>query len=194
MKYYILGIDQGIANLGYAVICFEKKKNGEITKELIKHKYVKTTSKFYIGTRLEALYKELLLVIKEYKICAIGCEKLFFSQKSENKATNKFRNKSASMVYTNLITGVIFLMSSQKGIPVIDFTPGTIKKEICGNGKATKEEMIEAINSLFGIDYKISEHEADAIGIAYKTGIAFIEDIETYTILKKQIKEKGKIK
>lgn len=194
MKYYILGIDQGIANLGYAIICFEKNKNGDITKKLIQHKYVKTTSKFYIGTRLDFLYTELISIIKEYKICAIGCEKLFFSQKSEDKSTNKFRNKSASMVYTNLITGVIFLISSQRGIPVIDFTPGTIKKEICSNGRASKEEMIESIKSLFGIDYKISEHEADAIGIAYKTGMTFIEDIDEYTILKKQIKEKSKIK
>ena len=66
-------------------------------------------------------------------------------------------------------TGVIKLVACQKNVPIVEISPGTLKKQITGNGRASKKEVMEAILKMFSLDKKnlSSEHEADALGVCY---------------------------
>ena len=65
-----------------------------------------------------------------------------------------------------------------------DFPPTTIKKQLTGNGRADKEEIIKVVEDLMtkqGLKVK-TNHESDAIAIGITTISSFIE---------KLLKEKG---
>jgi Holliday junction resolvasome RuvABC endonuclease subunit len=59
-------------------------------------------------------------------------------------------------------TGILLWWCEHHGFDYRGFSPGTIKKAATGNGRATKEEMIEALKER---GYSpCSDHTADAIG------------------------------
>lgn len=151
----ILGIDQGIANLGYAII--------DENEKLITYGCITTTSNESIEKRFEKIYIELSNIINEYEPDNISCEKLFFSTPGKGK-----RKKSASIVYTNMITGLIILLAGQFNMNLKMFVPGSVKKKITNNGKATKDEVIGVIEKKYDIKTSKTkkEHIFDALAIA----------------------------
>jgi len=150
----ILGIDQGIAHLGYCILEDE---------ELITYGCLTTTNKKSIQNRFYTIEDKLSDIIKEFSPEAICCEKLFFTPPRPGQ-----RNKSASIVYTNMITGVIISLAGRFDLEFNMFVPGTVKKTICDNGRATKNEVIKKIGETYEIECPKSnkEHICDAISIA----------------------------
>lgn len=158
-----LGIDQGIASCGYAVV--EISECGSVN--ILKSGTLKTAAKLGMPTRIEKIYDCITSMVDDYDISIMGCERLFFNPIQKNASGGKGRNKSASIMYTNMITGVLYLLAQQKNLPIKDFTPGTVKKAVTGNGRATKEEVISRVNEISGNLKPIkTEHESDAIAIA----------------------------
>lgn len=178
-NFYIegLGVDQGYANCGLAVLRFyPNKKSNNI--EILKITTIKTNSSENMNKRLEKIYNFIIDIMNTYSIEAIGCEKLFVNNpmKTGNPKTDFFRtrNKSASIVNTSFVTGIVFLISALYGINVYEFAPTSVKKKVTNNGKATKEELAKVINDIAssqGIEIK-TDHESDAIGI----GISAIKE------------------
>jgi Holliday junction resolvasome RuvABC endonuclease subunit len=64
------------------------------------------------------------------------------------------------------LRGIIKLAAYQIGTATItEVPPGTVKKNIAGNGRASKSEVKAAVNRKYGISVSSSD-EADAIAIA----------------------------
>ena len=180
-----MGVDQGIANCGYGVIKIRFKED-KISFKVLDYGIIRTESDKSMANRSLEIVKLLDEKIKNNDISIIGCEKLFFSQRRVGG-----RNKSASMLYTNMATGLLHYLSGVNAIPLVDFVPGTVKKLITGNGRATKEEMISAIEGYIeddDIDIKNNEHIADAISIALTAGLNYNEKEDYYIDLTNCIK------
>ena len=76
-------------------------------------------------------------------------------------------------------TGIIYLLSSMYGIEIKDFPPTTVKKQLTGNGRADKEEIIKVVEDLMtkqGLKVK-TNHESDAIAIAITAISSKIENL-----------------
>jgi crossover junction endodeoxyribonuclease RuvC len=151
----ILGIDQGIANMGYAMLEDEN---------LIAYGYISTTNEDTVEQRFYKIFLRLEDIILEYEPEIICCEKLFYSSPSKGA-----RNKSASIIYTNMITGVLACIAGKYNIELRMFVPSMIKKAICDDGTAKKDDVIAKINELYSIDTlkTKAEHVCDSIAIAY---------------------------
>ena len=172
---YALGIDQGYANLGYAIVKYNVHTN---TYKILKIGTIQTNSKYEIQFRIYTIYKELNKLIKKFNIDLISCERLFYNNSISSSGT-KTRNKSASIVKTNMVTGVIFLLSAMHNLKLRDFPPTTIKKQLTGSGKADKEEIIKVVDDLClkqNIKLK-TNHESDAIAIAMTAISSYIENL-----------------
>jgi len=190
VKFHTLGVDQGIANWGYAVIEFKVYKDGRIKQTLKAHKHIKTGSGLYMGTRLLIVEDEITTVIKKYKPKIMGCERLFFSPPKPGG-----RNRSAAMMQANFATGILYKLSGSAGIYLKQFTPGTIKKQVTGYGRSSKEDVIEAIVEKLKIaDKEITDHEADAMGIGIAVGIIYIEEQIEIDKISEKIKQRKNIK
>lgn len=167
--YIALGVDQGIANIGYSVTGISGKK-----EVVIRSGTFKTTTKHEFKERLKMIYEFIKDLIETYNVDVIGLEKLFFNPKQKGDG---MRNKSADIMRTNMVSGLIFLLASQYKKVVFDYTPGTVKKYVAGHGHASKEKLREHVEELAvssGIVIK-TEHEADAIGISLTALKQFIE-------------------
>lgn len=166
-----VGIDQGIANCGYSIV----KLHEDDSLSLLKSGSIVTSSNMPLPDRIALLYRLLIGLVDVYQPSVIGCEKLFFNPKQ--KQLNYSRNKSASIVSTNMATGILYLIAGQKQISLYEFVPTTIKKYVTGSGKATKEDVESAMLNIFPHQLNIkNSHEADAIAIGV-TAVKYYKDL-----------------
>lgn len=160
----VVGIDQGLATCGYAII---QADNDNI--DVLKSGTITTNSKYSTGRRLFILREKIKNLIIEHNAAMIGCERLFFNAPSGG------RNKSMSMMQVNMATGVIHLLSNECGIDVFEYPPTTVKKMITGNGKASKEDVDVVVKEYVKHDTK-TDHETDAIAIGITAYLKYREE------------------
>lgn len=157
-----LGIDQGIANMGYCILSLNK--NNQHEPIILKSGIFKTDNSEPMQNRIKHLYDGLEELVENHPgINIIGTESLFV-----NGFKSGGRNKSAAIVNTNMITGAIMLLGAKNDILIKQYTPGAVKKYITGVGDATKmsvEESLKAIIDKNKVEI-IADHQSDAIAIA----------------------------
>lgn len=195
---FAIGVDQGIANCGIALV--ELTASDEVI--VLKSGTIKTSSDKELSMRISTIYQIINQLCNDYNVSILGCEKLFFSPAQKSTTNGKGRNKSASIVYTNMATGVLYLLAGENHLHIKEFVPGTVKKYVAGHGRASKEDVKEAV---IGIVEKLdkaieTEHEADAIAIGI-TAVKFKKELmkkglerEEKPIKPKKAETKEKIK
>ena len=173
-----LGIDQGYANLGYSIINFNLDKN---TYTIEESGTITTCSTLPMNKRLLTIYNFINDILDKHPYVKIaGCERLFHNKPMGGKQ-NFFqqRNKSASIMKTNMATGVLYLLCAEKDIEINDFPPTTVKKYLTGSGKSEKGEVEKAVNLIAsnqGINIE-TDHQSDSIAIGITAINSYIETI-----------------
>ena len=153
----IMGVDPGVARLGYAFIEI-KKKGGE--SKAIDYGCIITTPDLCPGDRLKKINNELNKLIKKYQPKIMAVENLFF-----------FKNLKTAMPVSQA-KGVILLTAAKKKIPVYEFTPLQMKMAITGYGKAEKKQVQKMIQTMLNLEEKPKDKNkrkddaTDALGIA----------------------------
>lgn len=146
----ILGIDPGIAIVGYSII--ECKGNNY---KALEYGCIKTDSKMEFPDRLKMVYDELLNIIDEYNPDDLAIEELFFNKNV----------KTAMMV--GQARGVEILAGRNKGLEVFEYTPLQIKQAVVGYGRAEKQQVQEMVKILLNLnDIPRPDDAADALAVA----------------------------
>ncbi len=146
----IIGIDPGLATIGFGII--RKDENSIIP---ISYGCIRTSAGKPTPERLLEIYIEINALFEKYNPENIAVEKLFFT-----------RNVTSAM-YVSEARGVIFLAAQQKHIPVFEYTPAQIKQAITGSGCADKRQMQEMIMKLLKLDeLPQPDDAADGLSIA----------------------------
>lgn len=146
----ILGIDPGMAIVGYCILDFDGKNI-----KLEHSGSIQTTKTHTESQRLAEIYSDMGIIIEKYKpdVCAI--EKLFF-----------FRNYTTVMPVAHA-RGVILLALEQSKIPVYEYTPIEVKQILTGYGRAEKKEVERMVKiSLECDNLPKLDDTVDAIAIA----------------------------
>jgi crossover junction endodeoxyribonuclease RuvC len=142
----ILGIDPGLANLGWAILKDEET--------LVECGCFKTKITSISAKRLNMIYDELEGLIKKYKVTAVAFESLFFAKNA----------KSALKVAE--VIGVIKICGEKNKVEVVDFTPLQIKMALVGYGRAEKEQVEEMVRRLLNLEENINpSHASDAVAV-----------------------------
>ena len=147
----VLGIDPGLARVGYGVI----KKDGN-RSTYISHGCI-TTDKGTesSGERLVHIYREINSLIDIHHPENVAMEKLFFS-----------KNISSAMSVAE-VRGVILLLCGLEGIPVEEYTPNQVKQAVTGSGRADKKQVQEMIKRLLHLpEVPRPDDAADGLSIA----------------------------
>ena len=146
----ILGIDPGMAIVGYCILDFDGKNI-----KLEHSGSIQTDKNSKESTRLLEIYNDLKTIIDKYDpdVCAI--EKLFF-----------FRNYTTVMPVAHA-RGVILLALEEFNIPVYEYTPIEVKQILTGYGRAEKKEVERMVKINLGTENlpKLDD-TVDAIAIA----------------------------
>ena len=149
----ILGIDPGIAKLGYGVLKKPKTKSGKL--KALDYGCIITDPILSPGERLKKINNELNKLIKKYKPNVLAVESIYF-----------FKNFKTAMPVSQA-KGVILLTAAKKKIPVYEITPLQMKMAITGYGRAEKKQVQEMIKVLLNLkEAPKSDDAADALGVA----------------------------
>ena len=158
MKYF-LGIDPGLADVGFGII----ESDGREIK-LIDYGVIKTKPTSSFSERLQIIKDDLTEILKSYKFIAVGVEELFFVK----NVTNGIKVAHAR--------GVIIQTLNEFKIPLFEMTPKEVKNNICGYGGADKLQVQEMLKRIFNLE-KIPKPDdaADALAIAIITSRTYKE-------------------
>lgn len=156
MAKQILGIDPGLATLGFGVIQAQSPQPAAISGSvsLIDFGVIHTTAKQEMGQRLCTIYDDLHTLIDQYQPDLAVAEKLFFYRMGNTILVAQAR-------------GIIMLVLAQRQIPLMEFTPAQVKKALTGYGKADKRQVQEAVAQELNLSaIPKPDDAADALAIA----------------------------
>jgi crossover junction endodeoxyribonuclease RuvC len=146
----VIGIDPGLARVGYGVIQVRNRKPVPLCYGCIETGKEKNTPE-----RLMQIYTEAAALLERYPPAHIAMEKLFFT------------NNITSAMSVSEARGVLLLLAEQKKIPVTEYTPNQVKQAITGSGRADKRQMQEMITRLLSLDgIPKPDDAADGLSIA----------------------------
>ena len=123
----VLSIDPGTKHLGVAF--FEGKNLIYHGVKIVKH--LKSPEE-----TLQEGKKLILRLISDYKPDVLVVEKTFFSNNRNSALLNVFADEIQSV-------------GKRKGLIVKSFAANTVRKQICGNGAASKDEVAKVIVSYY---------------------------------------------
>ncbi|MBC8535662.1 crossover junction endodeoxyribonuclease RuvC [Feifania hominis] len=146
----ILGIDPGIASVGYAVVDYAGSRFTPVTYDTFH-----TPAGLTLEVRLLQIYEFLCGLIAQHRPDAMSVEELFFN-------TNV---TTAIMVGHG--RGVILLAAAKHGVPVFEYTPSQVKQAVVGYGKAEKKQVQQMVKMLLHLkEIPKPDDTADAVALA----------------------------
>jgi crossover junction endodeoxyribonuclease RuvC len=146
----ILGIDPGIATVGFGVIKSEGSR-----QSLIRCGVIRTPAGMRLALRLDQIYHDACELIDTFKPDAIAVEELFF---------NTNLKTGISVAHGR---GVLILAGEAHAIPMYEYTPLQVKQTVTGYGRAGKKQVMEMVRRLLSMDEAPKPDDAaDALAIA----------------------------
>ena len=145
----IIGIDPGLARVGYGIIEVQNEK-----KLLLDCGVIETNKAIKEEFRLYEVFRDLNELIDHWNPNMAAVEKFFFYRSSTTISVVQAR-------------GVIMMVLASKNIQVSEFSPAQVKLTIAGTGKATKKEVLEAV--MYDLNLTKApkpDDSADALAIA----------------------------
>lgn len=147
----ILGIDPGIATVGYGVL--EKDIKGKITP--LDYGVIETPKTENLAVRLAMLAEGMQKLLKIHRPDEIAVEELFFS-----------KNVKTGIAVAHA-RGVILLTCIQECGRLFEYTPMQIKQALTGYGRAEKRQIQLVTASLLKLkSIPRPDDAADALAVA----------------------------
>ena len=146
----ILGIDPGIATVGFGVVDSDR-----VSHRLIKCGVITTPAHTSLSSRLNQIFDDMDELIDNFRPDCLSVEELFFN--------------------TNITTGisvahgrgVILLSAYRKNVPVYEYTPLQVKQAVVGYGNASKHQVMDMTKRILHLEaVPKPDDAADAVAIA----------------------------
>ena len=146
----ILGIDPGIAIVGYGII---ERIGSKIN--LLEYGSIQTNANTSTPLRLEIIFNELNGIIKEFKPDEVAYEKLFHQKNAK------------TVIDVSQARGVEVLVAQINNLDIFEYTPLQVKTAITGYGRASKNQVQEGVKRLLNLTtIPKPDDAADALAIA----------------------------
>jgi crossover junction endodeoxyribonuclease RuvC len=128
----ILGIDPGTNLLGYGIIKVDLKNKTVLTTGVLRLGKIDDS-----GGKWHEIYRKITGLIDGFACTEVAIEAPFFGKNVQ------------SMLKLGRAQGVAIAAAIGKDIPVFEYVPRKIKQSICGNGNASKEQVLAMLQKEF---------------------------------------------
>lgn len=146
----ILGIDPGMATMGYGVI---ESSNNRI--RVLENGVVTTPSEMETPKRLLNIFNSVEALIQKYSPDAMAYEELFFN-----------KNAKTALIVGHA-RGVAVLAGARHGIDLFEYTPLQVKQAVVGYGRADKQQVQNMVKLLLNLkEIPKPDDAADALAVA----------------------------
>lgn len=131
----ILGIDPGMAIVGYSII---EQNDDKLT--VLHSGSIQTSKNDREAKRLLEIFNDMSYLVEKYKPDVSAIEKLYF-----------FKNQTTVMPVSHA-RGVILTVLEKFGIPIYEYTPMEVKQVLTGYGRADKKEVEKMVKLSLGVE------------------------------------------
>lgn len=146
----ILGIDPGVAIVGFGVIDVERGR-----QRMVQYGAIRTAAELPLAARLLQIGRDLEELIDRFKPDEMAIEELFFS-----------KNITTGIAVAHG-RGVILYTAEKRQLPVYEYTPMQVKQAVVGYGLAEKKQIMDMVRRLLQMNVvPHPDDAADALAIA----------------------------
>lgn len=145
----IAGVDPGTIRTG---VCILEENGKNFTLNFVGT--IHAGADKALADRLRKIYQDLVITFREWSPETVALENVFF-QKDFKAAVKVGEARAAAM-----------LAASECGIEIVEYPPARVKQSICGNGRATKEQVQYMVRHLLKLREPLGPDSADAVAIA----------------------------
>ena len=146
----ILGIDPGVAIVGFGVIDVDGGR-----QHMVQYGAINTEAGLPLATRLVQISRDLEQLIELFQPDEIAIEELFFS-----------KNITTGIAVAHA-RGVILCTAEKLQVPIYEYTPMQVKQAVVGYGLAEKKQVMDMVRRLLKLkSIPRPDDAADALAIA----------------------------
>ena len=145
----VLGIDTSLRSTGYGVIAVEGSRLRCLDCGNIPNK-----ATLPLTACLKAISAKVTNLIAEYKPDVMSVESVIYGK------------NAGTMLVLGEARGAVLTAAVNADVPVYEYEPRRMKKAICGNGLAEKEQIQRMVKTLLNLPELPQNDAADALGLA----------------------------
>ena len=145
----VLGIDTSLRSTGYGVL----EASGSRLKALA-FGNVRNAPKLPLTGCLKAIHAKVAELIATYRPDVMAIESVIYGK------------NAGTMLVLGEARGAVLTAAADAELPVYEYEPRRMKKAICGNGLAEKEQIQRMVKTLLALEDLPQNDAADALGLA----------------------------
>ena len=146
----ILGIDPGVATIGFGLIEAEGGR-----QQMLRYGAITTPAGLPLATRLVQIADDMEELLRQFQPEEISIEELFFS-----------KNITTGIAVAHA-RGVILCTAERMQIPIYEYTPMQVKQAVVGYGLAEKRQVMDMTRRLLKLKaVPRPDDAADALALA----------------------------
>ena len=145
----ILGIDTSLRSTGFGVIAAEGSRLTCLDCGNIPNK-----PSLPLTACLRAIHAKVAELIATHRPDVMAIESVIYGK------------NAGTMLVLGEARGAVLTAAADAGVPVYEYEPRRMKKAICGNGLAEKEQIQRMVKTLLNLAELPQNDAADALGLA----------------------------
>lgn len=158
----VLGIDTSLRSSGYAVLVAEGSR-----LRAVDYGAIRNAAKLPLSACLKAIHSKVCELIEANHPDVMAIESVIYGK------------NAGTMLVLGEARGAVLVAAAEAGLPVYEYEPRRMKKAVCGNGMAEKEQIQRMVRTLLALPELPQNDAADALGLAichvHSTSIVSLE-------------------
>jgi crossover junction endodeoxyribonuclease RuvC len=145
----ILGVDTSLRSTGYGVLSVEGTR-----LRALDFGNIRNAPKLPLTKCLLAINRRIAELIETHKPDVVSVESVIYGK------------NAGTMLVLGEARGAVLAAAANAGLDVYEYEPRRMKKAVCGNGLAEKEQIQRMVKTLLCLDELPQNDAADALGLA----------------------------
>ena len=145
----ILGIDTSLRSTGYGVLSVEGSR-----MRMLDCGNIPNRAMLPLTACLKAIHAKVAELIAAYRPDVMAVESVIYGK------------NAGTMLVLGEARGAVLTAAADAGLSVYEYEPRRMKKALCGNGLAEKEQVQRMVKTLLNLPELPQNDAADALGLA----------------------------
>ena len=145
----ILGIDTSLRSTGFGVLSVKGSR-----LRAVDYGNIRNAPKLPLTACLKSIHAKVVELIAAHRPDVVAIESVIYGK------------NAGTMLVLGEARGAVLTAAADAGVPVYEYEPRRMKKAVCGNGLAEKEQIQRMIKVLLNLPELPQNDAADALGLA----------------------------
>ena len=145
----VLGIDTSLRSTGYGVLVAQGSR-----MKALDYGNIRNAPELPLTGCLKTIHARITELIAAYRPDVIAVEQVIYGK------------NAGTMLVLGEARGAVLTAAADAGIPAYEYEPRRMKRAVCGNGMAEKEQIQRMIKTLLALPELPQNDAADALGLA----------------------------